>query len=205
MNLKVLRRASDEAIQWKQWEKPRGNEVAPQRYSVVSFVLQKSLRLTLMVSLFFSGKKYRRVCFKGRTFSVLARLLSYLSAWDIFTGQPGAAATLCLPWLENRRYPISLASRGEMLSFLVSWAVESDNVWALSGFIKSPHFEGRPLNRAARAFSGRSAVHLVYLSGFQRLFCCLLHLSGFLMLWSAVSVEVYLLSPPLQRDIAYLL
>lgn len=99
---------------------PRGNEVAPQRYSVVSFVLQKSLCLTLMVSLFFSGKKYRRVCFKGRTFSVLARLLSYLSAWDIFTGQPGAAAILYLPWLENRRYPISLASRGEMLSFLVS-------------------------------------------------------------------------------------
>lgn len=48
---------------------------------------------------FFSGKKYRGVCFRGRTFSVLARRLSYLSTWDIFTGQPRAAAVLCLPWL----------------------------------------------------------------------------------------------------------
>lgn len=77
------------------------------------------------------GKKYRRVCFRGRTLPVLARLLSELSARDIFAGQPRAAADGCLPWRGSRRFPSArLAGRGAVLPALLS--ADSENIRSLS-------------------------------------------------------------------------
>lgn len=121
---------------------------------------------------FLPGKKYRRVCFRGRTLPVLARLLSELSARDIFAGQPRAAAAGCLPWLGSQQLPgARLPGWGAVLPALLScWQGED----LLLLWVKSPRGEGTALGGAVWALAGSSAEHPVCLSRFQHLFCCLL-------------------------------
>lgn len=61
----------------------------------VSLVFKKSGSDPHGAVFFLPGKKSSRVFFRGRTLPVLARLLSELSARDIFAGQPQAATAGC--------------------------------------------------------------------------------------------------------------